>query len=166
MFTVRSLCVVIASIALLPLALHAQQQGLDYVLTDAGWEAVTPLASVDVDAVLNAAPMNGAPGCGGQWAMLFPNDYPSEEGKYAIAISGGPGISLGGDSDMGCFVMISGNSLYLGGLHGMGSIENPRSFIPLRVLPGETRQVHLCVADGDCLDNDGYVEVTLYRIGN
>jgi hypothetical protein len=134
---------------------------LEFILTAQGRITVTPIATVRVDAVQNAAQMGAGYACGGEFASF--ENLP--RGMYVVAISDGPGISNGGSLDVGCFVFISGT--YWGGLHGFGSPYTPRSYIRFSVDVGEFgTTVHFCIADSDCSDNSGWVDVTLYKVSN
>lgn len=166
MLTRKWLLLIAAIVALLPVCLFAQQQGLEYVLTDQGYKAVTPMDTVIVDGVTHAAQLLGGDGCGGEYAAF--DHLP--EGFYAFAISGGPGISYqaGGYYSVGVHMLLSifwEDGWETFGLHGYGSMNNKRSYVLYRVPPGiADGGARFYIADTYCGDNDGYVEVTLYRI--
>jgi hypothetical protein len=79
-----------------------------------------------------------------------------------MAITGGPGIAYNGPPYwVTCNIKLRGVLL---GLYGYGSAEDPDSYIRFSVGPEETMTVRLYFVDSICTDNEGFVEVSLYKV--
>ena len=136
-----------------------------------GRHIVVEIVEIDtVDAISNALPeYPGAQGCGG--AIVWSSQLPT--GRYVVGMTGGPGISyaylncpyeyrlaLKPRVDDPCIGEY-------GGLSGLASPSEPLSYFIFRSEgAGPYDDIGFYIIDSHCLDNDGYIEITIARLSD